>query len=590
MKKERFLSFYIDFLFVRRSRLLLLFTFLIAIPSFGQQKLTEPTEVETTKLAELRNYIQWSVNYGRQKQFDSANKYTERALHLASKLNTSEAIITAELNHAKLLYWQTKSTKAKEYLTNILKREKLQDSLRFQARMLFTAINAYEQDYKSALENTIAAQGLLEKKGLENRNDSLNMMDVYLNMAEINQLLGNSTKALSLYDDALDYNEDAGYESYILYNKGSIYSKEDNLEQAIQYTLKALEGAKRAKAKVYLPTYYLALSEYYLTLKKGDSAIYYATSGLADNTDCHLDGLRNNAGLGFVLQGDLPKAVSFFNAALAVDQIEIPQTEVHKNLRDTYIKQKRFEKALYHNEQYLRLKDSIDALNMRQEVLEITEKFESDKKELEIEILSAENNFHTIIIAKQRNQLILIGLTLALVLILLGLISWFFIKQKRQKQFLYRKTEQLARELRAKERTPLEEKISAVSKKESLGIDTARKKELIVSIEQLIDNTFYLDKDMTLSKMAKMMETNTSYLSKFVNENYQKSFANFINDLRISHTLQKLESKAEYKDLTIEHIADKAGFASSSAFYSAFKKFTGLTPSYYIKQKLLHTA
>jgi len=589
MKKIYFSSFVKPFLCHGSVGFFVLFAFFLCFSCFGQETKTDLLKSDPHKITELKNYIQWSVNYGRQKQYDSANKYTARALQLAASLNTSEARNSAELNHAKLLYWQTKTTSAKEYLSNMLKREKIEDSAQFHARMLFSAINAYEQDYKSALENTIAAQGLLEKKGLENRNDSLNMMDVYLNMAEINQLLGNSTKALSLYDDALDYNEDAGYESYILYNKGEVYKEEHNLKQAIHFTLEALEGAKKAKAKVYLPTYYLALSEYYLSMQKGDSAVYYAKSGLFDNTDCHLDGLRNNAGKGFVLQGDLNEALHYFHKALEVDQVEIPQAEVHKNLRDTYRKQQKFEKALIHNEHYLRLKDSTDALKMRQEVLEITEKFESDKKELEIEILSAENNFNSIIIDKQRNQLMLIGISLALALVIIGLISWFYIRQKKQKQILYRKSEQLAKQLRARDRSVLAVKTSEIGKKERSGIDEVKKKELIAGIEQLTENKFYLDKEMTLSKMAKMMDTNTTYLSKFVNKTYQMSFANFINDLRIAYTLQNLESKSEYKDLTIDHIADKAGFASSSAFYSAFKKFTGLTPSYYIKQKLLQT-
>jgi len=75
-------------------------------------------------------------------------------------------------------------------------------------------------------------------------------------------------------------------------------------------------------------------------------------------------------------------------------------------------------------------------------------------------------------------------------------------------------------------------------------------------------------------------------LSKIINEDYDKSFTNFINDLRISYTLKKLESSPEYRKLTIEHIGEKAGFSSSNAFYRAFKKHTGLTPSYYIKKRL----
>ena len=50
--------------------------------------------------------------------------------------------------------------------------------------------------------------------------------------------------------------------------------------------------------------------------------------------------------------------------------------------------------------------------------------------------------------------------------------------------------------------------------------------------------------------------------------------------------LKELETSSSYRKYTIEHIADLAGFTSSNAFYRAFKKFTGLTPSYYIKKRM----
>jgi AraC-like DNA-binding protein len=547
------------------------------------------TVKENEKLQELKNYWQWSSNYGQQKQFDSAAKYDGKALRLVSSLKNDELTALTQFNHAKISFWKADIPEAKKYLALILKNNRLSDSIKFRSNMLFSQVYSYEQNYKDALTAAIDAESILLESGLNSKADSLNMMDIYVIKGNVNKTLENYSQAIEMYDKGLVYNADAGYGSYILFYKSGVYEEEERLQDAIEYAQRALTMAKKANAKVYIPTYYLALSEYYLKLKKADSASYYAKAGLVDNVDCHLDGLRANAGKAALLRGNYVEASDFFNHALQVENVEIPQSEIHKNLRDTYIELKLFEKAITHNELYLRLKDSTEALQMKQEVLEITEKYESDKKEIEIEMLSAQNELNDLVIVKQRNQILFTGISLFLALACLGLIGWFFQKQKKQKQLLYNKNVQLAQHLKESNVGSMLELNGSSTTSDALSLDRSKKNEIITEIENLVAKEFYLDSSMSLAKMAKLMDTNTTYLSKVVNVSYEKNFTNFLNDYRISYTLKMLETNPDYKTLTVDHIADKAGFASSSAFYNAFKKFTGLTPSYYIKQKLLQT-
>jgi AraC-like DNA-binding protein len=60
------------------------------------------------------------------------------------------------------------------------------------------------------------------------------------------------------------------------------------------------------------------------------------------------------------------------------------------------------------------------------------------------------------------------------------------------------------------------------------------------------------------------------------------NFANFINQQRVEYAKKALK-KDENKLLTIESIGEKSGFKSKSSFNAAFKKFTGQTPSDYLK-------
>ena len=92
----------------------------------------------------------------------------------------------------------------------------------------------------------------------------------------------------------------------------------------------------------------------------------------------------------------------------------------------------------------------------------------------------------------------------------------------------------------------------------------------------------YLQNDLTLYQLAKMLDTNSSYLSVVINAEFNTSFVSFINSYRIDES-KKLLTDINYNDITIEAVGEKAGFNSKSAFNRAFKKHTNITPSEYKK-------
>ncbi|MEM9687827.1 MAG: helix-turn-helix domain-containing protein, partial [Bacteroidota bacterium] len=94
----------------------------------------------------------------------------------------------------------------------------------------------------------------------------------------------------------------------------------------------------------------------------------------------------------------------------------------------------------------------------------------------------------------------------------------------------------------------------------------------------------YLDKTVSLNQLAKAMDTNPKYLSHVVNFYEQKSFIDYIKDLRIGYVLEALKSDAVLRKYSIKAIASEVGFNTSEAFSKAFYKKTGLYPSYFIKE------
>ncbi len=83
--------------------------------------------------------------------------------------------------------------------------------------------------------------------------------------------------------------------------------------------------------------------------------------------------------------------------------------------------------------------------------------------------------------------------------------------------------------------------------------------------------------------MAEELETNTAYLSKVINTYKGKSFTAYITELRIDTALVNLKNNKTLQSYTIMAIADEFGFKRQETFSRAFKAYTGIYPSQYLR-------
>lgn len=113
--------------------------------------------------------------------------------------------------------------------------------------------------------------------------------------------------------------------------------------------------------------------------------------------------------------------------------------------------------------------------------------------------------------------------------------------------------------------------------------------EILEKLKDFENSNLFLDKQLRLATLAKQLDTNTRYLSSIINSAKGKTFNNYINSLRIQYILNKLDNDPKFLTYKISYLADESGFASQSSFTTAFKDFTGSTPSAYIKNLLLDT-
>jgi AraC-like DNA-binding protein len=93
----------------------------------------------------------------------------------------------------------------------------------------------------------------------------------------------------------------------------------------------------------------------------------------------------------------------------------------------------------------------------------------------------------------------------------------------------------------------------------------------------------YEDAELTLTQLAKKLSTNTSVLSKVVNQGFGANFNDFVNSFRVNAVIDMLK-KGEQKTQTLLGISFDCGFNSKATFNRAFKKQTGFSPKEWMEK------
>jgi len=126
----------------------------------------------------------------------------------------------------------------------------------------------------------------------------------------------------------------------------------------------------------------------------------------------------------------------------------------------------------------------------------------------------------------------------------------------------------------------------SIARKSERGyiIDRETTKRILDGLLKVEKSDLFLNKDFNLTFLAKTLHTNTSYISKIINEHKQKTFKQYLIDLRISFLIKKLEENPIIRKHSIEALAESVGYVNASSFTRIFKNYTGVSPSEYLKK------
>lgn len=121
----------------------------------------------------------------------------------------------------------------------------------------------------------------------------------------------------------------------------------------------------------------------------------------------------------------------------------------------------------------------------------------------------------------------------------------------------------------------------------SSSLTKAEITEYVRKIRVLMENDkLFLTNDLKIGTIAEKINLPVHRVSQIINDKFGKNFFDFVNEYRVSE-VKKRFADSQYDSLTILAVGYDAGFNSKTAFYSAFKRNTGVNPSEYKKTLLL---
>ncbi len=297
-------------------------------------------------------------------------------------------------------------------------------------------------DVKKALEAHLAALKIREAMG-----SKLGVAYSYLNLGNIHFRLGDDDKALEDYKRSLDLMYEMGDTLRVaicLTNMGSIYSNKGDINKAQEHYLKGLAIRKRYGDVDGIAEIYSNLSVTFLDAHQYKQALEYAfeTIKLYGETGSKLGKAISFSNIGDIYEhmGDLNNAIKYqeMSLKLATEMETTFMLETnYQLLASAYAKKNDFKNAVLYAELFSQIRDSTMNSENGKMIAEMQAKFETGKKEKEIQLLQTDKSIRELQLSKQdasiNRQRIVIYTVIGGLLIMIFLISFIW-KEYRQKK------------------------------------------------------------------------------------------------------------------------------------------------------------
>lgn len=130
------------------------------------------------------------------------------------------------------------------------------------------------------------------------------------------------------------------------------------------------------------------------------------------------------------------------------------------------------------------------------------------------------------------------------------------------------------------------EKIQPRTENDSQKVPDEVRNGILRELKRWELNEGFLHPNTTQVELAELLGTNSTYLSRIINQELGKSYSNYIKELRTTYMISDFEKNhQELGKKSMIQLAERYGFRSQYAFINTFKLRTGITPSVYLRKK-----
>lgn len=499
--------------------------------------------------------------------------------------STSKIYATAWLNKAKKERNYTQSANAYRDLMYLVNKKQL---LKYSDSLLMESLkskdnsligNAYltkgviyynQKELKKALDFYIQANAFLQLT-----NDDYAIYKVKYSIAHTKYYLGFYEEAIALFKECKEYFKEENDRAYLntIHSLGLCYTKTGEIGKSStmnEHGLKMSAELENDEMMVYFK-----LSEgvnHYFTkeYKQAINQINSCIAELENKSDwANLTVAHFYIAKSFWARKEYDQALPFL---IKVDKAHEEQNYIRPDLRENfellihyYKKKQDNEKQLLYIHKLLKA-DSLINQNFKYLSKKIFKEFDTneliaEKAKIEKE-KTTQKNIYTSIIA--------LSVSFSLLLMYYHMHN----RKKMKKRF---DEIMLSENVQSKKAKPI------YNADGELNINPEVVKSILLKLEKFENSKKILTKDLTINKLATILNTNPRYAARIIQQYRHKKSIDYISSLKINYTIHLLKTESKFRNYTNQALAEEVGFSSTHNFTNAFKKITELSPTYFIE-------
>ena len=417
-------------------------------------------------------------------------------------------------------------------------------------------------EFSNALDNYIIASEFAEQKGYKPL-----QIEATQGIAAIKNVWGLHDEALQIYKT--NYNDiintpnytETLYEDYMILasNLSLSYIRNNKADSALAITVKGMKAAQTANDTI----------NYYDLAKIHATANYYA-----NHYPQALDSLLKFSSKfsGFTLADSyymIGKLYQYQNKNdLKINYFKKIDS-IHRIINDPFPELKEVYNELFKHASAMDDKKMqlyyIDQLINVDSILDFNYTNIGDKVRLDYDIPKLKKEKQVLKQELDSKRQILIVTLCAILLLCAFAIHYYREHRKLNKRFKHFKVETAKM---------VDFKVSK-TKTHPLKISDAIVSNILQKLEVFEKEKLFMDCDIKLHSLAKICNTNATYLSQVINLYKEMNVSTYLKNLRITNAIETIKKDRKYLKYSIEGLAKEFGFITAESFSKAFEEKTG---------------